>query len=219
MIKSPGLSQMKGTAELLIRAIALGLVKAVIVSSIFNCISSYLVVKLVVQEERDCCSSCCYFPLGNSWKVCNLLQGIKSSSNKTLSSGHSAVSGKYIATPSSYWGDVCTPYFENRVLAVSGKLERQNPETFWFELNHWKELHSSCAVCPLRKSPCWCWQMPAPRCWQQSCVIYQPKTWQCMVGYNSAWHAFLTKMQTFKRLLLLHFLHRRIYPTHYCWYI
>lgn len=34
---------MKGTAELLIRAIAPGLVKMVLVSSIFNCISSYLV--------------------------------------------------------------------------------------------------------------------------------------------------------------------------------
>lgn len=27
-----------------------------------------------------------------------------------------------------------------------------------------------------------------------------------MVGYNSAWHAFLAKMQIFKRLLLLYFL-------------
>lgn len=43
MIKSSGLSQVKGTAELLIRVIALGLVKMVLVSSISNCVSSYLV--------------------------------------------------------------------------------------------------------------------------------------------------------------------------------
>lgn len=43
MIKSSGLSQVKGTAELLIIAIALHLIKMVLVSSNFNCFSSYLV--------------------------------------------------------------------------------------------------------------------------------------------------------------------------------
>lgn len=60
---------MKGTAELLIRAIALGFVKAVLVSSIFNCISSYAVYgKAGGTGGEGLLFFMLLFPLGNSWK-------------------------------------------------------------------------------------------------------------------------------------------------------
>lgn len=136
--------------------------------------------KLVVQEERDCCSLCSC----SSWETAESLspaarhqgQQQQNTIQQTLSCETSV---KRIVTPSSYWGEVCVPYFENKVLAVSGKLKRLNPETFWFDLNHWKELHSSCAVCFLHKAQCWCWQLPAPRCWQQS--------WCISLKHDSVW--------------------------------
>lgn len=71
---------MKGTAELLIRAIAPGFVKAVLVSSIFNCISSYVVYgKAGGTGGEGLLFFMLLFPSGNSWKsvtCCKASRGV-----------------------------------------------------------------------------------------------------------------------------------------------
>lgn len=74
---------MKGTAELLIRAIALGFVKAVLVSSIFNCISSYVVYgKAGGTGGEGLLFFMLLFPLGNSWKSVTCCKALRAVATK-----------------------------------------------------------------------------------------------------------------------------------------